>query len=59
MPMRRTTRQEYQGRWIAEALDAMRLTIAGGLRERFEAPQQLPPDIASLLALVTDQSVVG
>ena len=30
-----------------------------GLKERLEVPQLLPPEIASLLALVADQPVVG
>ena len=59
MPKRRTTRQVYRGHWLAEAQAAMRATIGSGLKERLEVPQLLPLDIASLLALVTDQSVVG
>ena len=38
---------------IAEAYDAMRETIGSGLRKQLEAPQQLPPEIASLLAVMT------
>ena len=56
MPKRRTTRQVYRVHWLAEAHDAMRVTIASGLKERLEAPKQLPSDIASLLGLVTGQS---
>ena len=49
MPARARQKYPYQ---IAEAYDAMRATIGSGLRERLKAPQQLPPDIASLVALL-------
>ena len=56
MPARPRRRYPDQ---IAEAQAAMRATIGSGLKERLEVPQLLPPEIASLLALVADQRVVG
>jgi hypothetical protein len=50
----RTVRQEYRDRWIAGVRDVVRVTIGNGLRERLEAPQQLPSNIVSLLALITN-----
>ena len=41
---------------IEEAYDAIREAIGSGLRKRLETPQQLPPEIALLLVMVTDHS---
>ena len=50
---RRVAPQVDDTRSIAEAQEAVRTTIGEGLRQRLEVPKELPPDIASLLALLT------
>jgi hypothetical protein len=36
--------------WVAEVHKAMRTVIGDGLKQQLQAPQEVPPDIASLVA---------
>jgi hypothetical protein len=38
--------------WIAEVQKAVRTVIGDGLKQQLEAPQDLPPDMASLVARI-------
>jgi len=38
--------------WVAEVQKAMRTVIGDGLKQQLEAPQDLPPDVASLVAAI-------
>jgi hypothetical protein len=38
--------------WVAEVQKAMRTVIGDGLKRQLEARQDLPPDIASLVARI-------
>ena len=38
--------------WVAEVQKAMLTVIGDGLKQHLEAPQDLPPDMASLIARI-------
>jgi hypothetical protein len=41
-----------QSRWVAEVHKAMRTAIGAALKQQLEAPQELPTEIALLLAQI-------
>ena len=38
--------------WVAEVHKAMRTVVGDGLKQQLQAPQEVPPDIASLVAQI-------
>ena len=41
-------------RWVAEVHQSMRAAIGHGLQQQMEVPQQLPPELAALVAYVAN-----